>query len=596
MKLFKVVAWCVCCVAINGFTSSTVQGYEIDTHSNITVRAHDQSIINLPDKLAGLGLLKSRKIGLDSRYNYSLGINYYDLSSSYPTLRSAKTFDQMNTAVMRQGAPSPKNRWIFSGIDGQALPYFPRDWMARGAVREDDAKALFATIAKLDGEQNALDVLDVGLPLNRFCNHFYDPVNNQALSLGANPLGLFACGPTEVFASGVQWAMGTTNVDGSGTPDSTRKNGFSILDAREAMWRALTGTDRQGVAVATTRADRDAYWATTFRSLGDVAHLLQDLSQPQHTRNEPHPGGEAGYFEGHVNARALGLTKKVPGPTSITEVALPPLNYGNYAVPSFSRYLHYFSTASGADSYTGTGIANYSNRSFFTSLANFGNSKYSRPSNVRADYLVELETVPFIPGATGTYLKADIPDALGGALATQVVMTRESILKEALEANAGPAIAQTYGYMIDERVIDAQADLVIPRAVAYSTGLINFFFRGSLNVEPTSDGVFGVLDHATDAGFGKLVVKVRNTTPAVTDSVTNGSVPQPMSAGKFVAVVRYHKDWKYQNNLSAAIGLGECDTLAAIYGAGNEPGVPGHDPTRTTACRDGNEMSNGELV
>ncbi len=34
---------------------------------------------------------------------------------------------------------------------------------------------------------------------------------------------------------------------------------------------------------------RHAYRATTFRALGDVLHLVQDMGQPQHTRNAAHP-------------------------------------------------------------------------------------------------------------------------------------------------------------------------------------------------------------------------------------------------------------------------------------------------------------------
>jgi hypothetical protein len=111
----------------------------------------------------------------------------------------------------------------------------------------------------------------------------------------------------------------------------------------------------------------------------------------------------------------------------------------------------------------------------------------------------------------------------------------------------------------------------IPRAVSYSTGLINFFFRGSLDIQPTSDGLFGVMDHATGTGFKKLVLKVKNTTPAITDPVTSAVVTQPMNPGKFVAVVRFHRDLAFNNDLSTAIGLGACNNIAAIYGTGNEP-------------------------
>ena len=67
-------------------------------------------------------------------------------------------------------------------------------------------------------------------------------------------------------------ALGNSNAnaDGSGAAEVNRISGFSIRDAREAMWRALTGTNGQGVNVAPDRETRDAYWATTFRSLGNT--------------------------------------------------------------------------------------------------------------------------------------------------------------------------------------------------------------------------------------------------------------------------------------------------------------------------------------
>jgi hypothetical protein len=107
--------------------------------------------------------------------------------------------------------------------------------------------------------------------------------------------------------------------------------------------------------------------------------------------------------------------------------------------------------------------------------------------------------------------------------------------------------------------------------------------------------VFGVLDHATDSGFRKLVVRVTNTTAPITNAVTGTLIPQAMNGGNFIAVVRYHADRVFQNNLTAAIGLGSCATLAAIYGAGNEPydatgnANAAHDPARSSACRDGVE-------
>ena len=59
--------------------------------------------------------------------------------------RYATAFDAENRWVMKAyRAPKPQRRWFYSQFDGRDEPYFPVDWMARGAVREDDTKALFA--------------------------------------------------------------------------------------------------------------------------------------------------------------------------------------------------------------------------------------------------------------------------------------------------------------------------------------------------------------------------------------------------------------------------------------------------------------------
>ncbi|BCO30781.1 hypothetical protein TspCOW1_08840 [Thiohalobacter sp. COW1] len=53
---------------------------------------------------------------------------------------------------------------------------------------------------------------------------------------------------------------------------------------------------------------RKAYWATTFRALGDVLHLIQDMAQPQHTRNDLHNtdyGHGERVYEKYTNARVL---------------------------------------------------------------------------------------------------------------------------------------------------------------------------------------------------------------------------------------------------------------------------------------------------
>jgi hypothetical protein len=51
-----------------------------------------------------------------------------------------------------------------------------------------------------------------------------------------NPAQVFACNAGEVFGSAVAWSLGNTAADGSGPArPMPRLNGFSVLDAREAV-------------------------------------------------------------------------------------------------------------------------------------------------------------------------------------------------------------------------------------------------------------------------------------------------------------------------------------------------------------------------
>ena len=289
--------------------SPSVDAYEIDTHARMTSIAYQRSVLVEQQNIEALGIWKSRKrlqITLPGRPSFlsvPLVSNYYDLLNQ-PVSRVAQTFDHSNRAYEHL-IGQPIDRWDYFLADGATVPTFIGDWLSRGAVREDDMNSLITNFknTRFWGDPNAYQQLDTANPINRFCNHFYDPVNNRALQMGL-PLSLFACGSSEVSGSAIQWSLGSSSVDGSASADMSRKNSFSILDAREAMWRALTGTDKTDtpIILANSREGRDAYWSTTFRALGGVIHNLQDMGQPQHTRNEAHPPFVTGHLlEEHVN-------------------------------------------------------------------------------------------------------------------------------------------------------------------------------------------------------------------------------------------------------------------------------------------------------
>src|SRR2546427_12255694 len=159
-----------------------------------------------------------------------------------------------------------------------------RGWMAEGAIREDDFQ-----------EHSLLAPLECPQPRNpdskidRPKHHFFD-VQREGAGL-ALALGLAA----------PDWALGL-----QGRGPSENQNHFSLADARAYQLRSLTENARD---------ERNRNTARLFRALGQVTHLLQDMAQPQHSRNDPHlgctnaiakfVGGEKSWYEAYTEKRAL---------------------------------------------------------------------------------------------------------------------------------------------------------------------------------------------------------------------------------------------------------------------------------------------------
>ena len=172
-------------VATASLFAASPNAYEIDTHANITATAYELSDLNkYQSKAENLGLFKSRKLSNDgtSKFDVQLGTQYFDLSGGIAKPRYAATYDALNSAVMKRGAKAPMPRWEYSKFNGVPVPYFPGDWMARGAVREDDA-GLIITHYTAWSDTYALNTLDASPLMDRFCNHVYDPINDRGLQL-----------------------------------------------------------------------------------------------------------------------------------------------------------------------------------------------------------------------------------------------------------------------------------------------------------------------------------------------------------------------------------------------------------------------------
>ncbi len=110
----------------------------------------------------------------------------------------------------------------------------------------------------------------------RSLNHFYDPTKNPPLGLTDQPWPL----PTAAIGrDSFTWASISNSPGKDSYLESGKYNIWSWQNARYYEWLGLT---------ATNRLDRQTNLANMFRAVGQVMHLLQDTSQPQHVRNEQH--------------------------------------------------------------------------------------------------------------------------------------------------------------------------------------------------------------------------------------------------------------------------------------------------------------------
>jgi hypothetical protein len=133
-----------------------------------------------------------------------------------------------------------------------------KKWLREGAILEDSGNYWEAVLNDA-----------------RYNNHFHDPLKAWS-SAGLTDLVPFS---TE---SAIIWAQ-------EGNYQSSFPEGdWSWKKVREYYYIALTGRNLTGTEVALSKEDRNAYFARIFKGLGHQMHLIEDIAQPDHVRNDSH--------------------------------------------------------------------------------------------------------------------------------------------------------------------------------------------------------------------------------------------------------------------------------------------------------------------
>ncbi|MGB8369667.1 MAG: hypothetical protein WCF71_10290 [Verrucomicrobiia bacterium] len=320
----------------------------------------------------------------------------------------------------------------------------------------------------------------------RSYNHFYDPLDTTyGKGLSDVPNDHRSLVGTNSFAWGsISNCLGVNYGGYFGVAaNNNTVNAWSWQNARGYEWLGLT---------ATNALDRTFALENMFEAIGHEMHLLQDTSQPQHVRNEQ-----------HLDKRVLIVW--APWHSSIEKYGLKNVSKLNYQAgvqvgmldwwgDGFTKLQDFWDrgkyqaqgvTALNADKNGGAntlGLAEYSNGNFIGDRHKY--AEYYTPDNVQ-----DIRYYPY--PARKSYQTNDYPLTLkNGDVITRRYLTKSgdgiSVTHHSALTFWGvhhPNIMKAKSTTIrDDNVLQEYHDNFIPKAVEYSAGLLDYFFRGTMDV------------------------------------------------------------------------------------------------------------------
>lgn len=369
-------------------------------------------------------------------------------------------------------------------------------------------------------------------------NHFYDPARERPITV----LG---------FSGGRmswQWMLEPEQYDGQNN---------SLRDALEQLERRLTYAEG---SAQEAYDERSLAGGNLLLSLGHAMHHMQDMAQPQHVRNDAHlediPGWE---FLTPINplhnpSRYEKFTSSRERRERIKSLA----QAGGAVFPGSADYKikrDFWNNSAN------TGIAETVNRDFVSQGTNFAmrggspvTTDYASPTaGAPADY-----TPAQLFGLTGAPIPAGIRTLCGntGVDCTMTMygtavgprMSTYSIFDQDLEPKGrevryalpgvGPVLVGRI-FDLNRFNFDAAHPELIKRAVSYSAGIVNHFFRGKLYLGLPDNGPYAVADQTTGTGFTKFKLRVGNET--ANEELTGGTIR---------LIAKFYRNGCYKTDLS----------------------------------------------
>lgn len=391
-------------------------------------------------------------------------------------------------------------------------------------------------------------------PPCRASNHFHDPLEPWSDSyMSDQPWFIdWWCSageyPPDNIKSNITWATGFT------APGQAIETGneWDWNHARLYYHIYLTGKDFDANTVAVTKEERDAYFAKSLQALGQVMHLIQDMAVPAHVRND---------FKSHLDW--VGITPQTlfrPNEwfrdrfeyyvqKNIKNWITGSVEGGDLSDKSLTNFWD-------ADVYDKAnpdpsvsldsqivGLAEYTNINFASRNTIFAENnptdhEYYHPYPSRAS----TDVMQYLNGDSlpETVMAEDnVPDTVQYIYKTDHGETgyrfvKPTYLTQDVQTEVGyddRLFERTF--MIDENCAADYAGKLLPRAIGYSAALLNYLFRGTIEITSPVIGITAPAGSTfTNVGINKVSVLAKNTS----------ANEEEMQGGSLKLVVKYKID------------------------------------------------------
>jgi len=251
------------------------------------------------------------------------------------------------------------------------------------------------------------------------------------------------------------------------------------------MYIALTGKNFNGDTKAATADERNIYFQLMYRSVGQVMHLVEDLASPAHVRNDIH-----GKFPG---VGGYDLYEFVLADPEHPENFNPNwLNgYSTFFVDQFSDFWD-----------SPQGLAGFTNHNFISQNTNLdnrdinGNLFYPSPGEQGVITTTEEITDQF---GHKVQVQVDYVRNVVEDFYTQNSFTNDKLAAFSVFNFVSKELLNKPVYSVNNSTIKSAASILVPRAVGYSAGVLDYFFRGDLDAHLINNTQFVITNESFSA-------------------------------------------------------------------------------------------------